>query len=87
MIADKIAAHGDIKKRGIPGVDDLDVPEYLEDMMTGSPGLRMRSTPSGIPRFAWWDDATGTMLIREGDNGTFMQPDGGYEYFLKQLKE
>lgn len=87
MIADKIAAHGDIKKRGIPGVDDLDVPEYLEDMMTGSQGLRMRSTPSGIPRFAWWDDATGTMLIREGDNGTFMQPDGGYEYFLKQLKE
>lgn len=87
MIADKIAAHGDIKKRGIPGVDDLDVPEYLEDMLTGSQGLRMRSTPSGIPRFAWWDDATGTMLIREGDNGTFMQPDGGYEYFLKQLKE
>ncbi|GGP93452.1 hypothetical protein GCM10010233_06960 [Streptomyces pseudogriseolus] len=87
MIADKIAAHGDIKKRGIPGVDDLDVAEHLEDLMTGSPGIRMRSTPSGIPRFAWWDDATGTMLIREGDNGTFMQPDGGYEYFLKQLKE
>ncbi|MFE4967794.1 DUF6531 domain-containing protein [Streptomyces sp. NPDC056660] len=87
LIADKIAAHGDIKKRGIPGVDDLDVPEHLEDMMTGSPGLRMRSTPSGIPRFAWWDDATGTMLIREGDKGTFMQPDGGYDYFLKQLKE
>ncbi|MDT9700845.1 DUF6531 domain-containing protein [Streptomyces sp. P17] len=87
LIADKIAAHGDIKKRGIPGVDDLDVPEHLEDLMTGSPGIRMRSTPSGIPRFAWWDDATGTMLIREGDNGTFMQPDGGYEYFMKQLKE
>ncbi|MEU0964922.1 RHS repeat-associated core domain-containing protein [Streptomyces sp. NPDC005917] len=87
LIADKIAAHGDIKKRGIPGVDDLDVPEHLEDMMTGSPGLRMRSTPSGVPRFAWWDDATGTMLIREGDKGTFMQPDDGYDYFLKQLKE
>ncbi|SEF06632.1 RHS repeat-associated core domain-containing protein [Streptomyces sp. Ag109_O5-10] len=87
LIADKIAAHGDIKKRGIPGVDDLDVPEHLEDMMIGSPGLRMRSTPSGVPRFAWWDDATGTMLIREGDKGTFMQPDDGYEYFLKQLKE
>ncbi|MEU6284135.1 DUF6531 domain-containing protein [Streptomyces sp. NPDC047028] len=87
LIADKIAAHGDIKKRGIPGVDDLDVPEHLEDMMTGSPGLRMRSTPSGTPRFAWWDDATGTMLIREGDKGTFMQPDDGYDYFLKQLKE
>ncbi|MEY2242870.1 DUF6531 domain-containing protein [Streptomyces sp. BF23-18] len=87
MLADKIAAHGDIKNRGIPGVDDLDVPEHLEDLMTNSPGIRMRSTTSGNPRFAWWDDATGTMLIREGDNGTFMQPDDGYEYFLKQLKE
>ncbi|MFE7069990.1 RHS repeat-associated core domain-containing protein [Streptomyces sp. NPDC057620] len=87
MLADKIAAHGDIKNRGIPGIDDLDVPEHLEDLMTNSPGIRMRSTPSGNARFAWWDDATGTMLIREGDNGTFMQPDDGYEYFLKQLKE
>ncbi|MEW2163024.1 DUF6531 domain-containing protein [Streptomyces sp. NPDC007084] len=87
MLADKIAAHGDIKNRGIPGIDDLDVPEHLEDLMTNSPGIRMRSTQSGNPRFAWWDDATGTMLIREGDNGTFMQPDDGYEYFLKQLKE
>ncbi|WP_369261328.1 DUF6531 domain-containing protein [Streptomyces sp. R35] len=87
MLADKIAAHGDIKNRGIPGVDDLDVPEHLEDLMTNTPGIRMRSTTSGNARFAWWDDATGTMLIREGDNGTFMQPDDGYEYFLKQLKE
>ncbi|WP_327430993.1 hypothetical protein [Streptomyces sp. NBC_01236] len=84
MLADKIAAHGDIKNRGIPG---LAVPEHLEDLMTNTPGIRMRSTTSGNARFAWWDDATGTMLIREGDDGTFMQPDDGYEYFLKQLKE
>ncbi|MFD4524761.1 DUF6531 domain-containing protein [Streptomyces sp. NPDC058470] len=87
MLADKIAAHGDIKNRGIPGVDDLDVAEHLEDLMTNTQGIRMRSTTSGNARFAWWDDATGTMLIREGENGTFMQPDDGYEYFLKQLKE
>ncbi|WP_251057312.1 putative T7SS-secreted protein [Streptomyces sp. ISL-94] len=87
MLADKIAAHGDIKKRGIPGVDDLDVPEHLEDMMTNSPGVKMRSTPSGTPRWAWWDESTGTMLIREGENGTFMQPDRGYQYYLEQINE
>ncbi|MCX5404122.1 DUF6531 domain-containing protein [Streptomyces sp. NBC_00335] len=87
MLADKIAAHGDVKNRGIPGVDDLDVPEYLEDMMTNNPGVKMRSTPSGTPRWAWWDDSTGTMLIREGENGTFMQPDRGYDYYLEQINE
>ncbi|MFE6159176.1 RHS repeat-associated core domain-containing protein [Streptomyces sp. NPDC056486] len=87
MLADKIAAHGDINSRGIKDVDDLDVAEHLENMMTNTPGIRMRSTTSGNARFAWWDDASGTMLIREGDNGTFMQPDDGYAYFLQQLKE
>lgn len=47
----------------------------------------MRSTPSGTPRWAWWDDSTGTMLIREGENGTFMQPDRGYDYYLEQINE
>ncbi|MEC4014877.1 putative T7SS-secreted protein [Streptomyces sp. H27-D2] len=87
MLADKIAAHGDINNRGIPGVDDLDVPEHLEDLMTNAPGIKMRDTPSGTPRWTWWDDTSGTMLIREGSNGTFMQPGSGYEYFLKQLRE
>ncbi|MEE1808465.1 putative T7SS-secreted protein [Streptomyces sp. BE133] len=87
MLADKIAAHGDINRRGIPGVQDLDVPEYLEDMMTAKPGIKMRDTPSGIPRWAWWDDQTGTMLIREGSNGTFMQPSGGHSYYMRQLQE
>ncbi|MFF3781132.1 putative T7SS-secreted protein [Streptomyces sp. NPDC001933] len=86
-LADKIAAHGDINGRGIPGVDDLDVPEYLEDMMTASPGIKMRDTPSGTPRWAWWDHQTGTMLIREGSNGTFMQPGDGYSYYMRQLQE
>ncbi|MEW1686951.1 putative T7SS-secreted protein [Streptomyces sp. NPDC091263] len=87
MLADKIAAHGDINKRGIPGVQDVDIPEYLEDMMTAKPGIKMRDTPSGNPRWAWWDDPTGTMLIREGSNGTFMQPSDGYSYYLRQLQE
>lgn len=87
MLADKIAAHGDINKRGIPGIDDLDVPEYLEDMMTAKPGIKMRDSPSGNHRWAWWDEASKTMLIREGSNGTFMQPSDGYSYFLRQLKE
>ncbi|MFI1282727.1 DUF6531 domain-containing protein, partial [Streptomyces sp. NPDC020858] len=87
MLADKIAAHGDINKRGIPGVDDLDVPEYLEDMMTNNQGTRLRSTQSGTPRWAWWDEETETILIREGQNGTFMQPTDGYQYFLKQINE
>ncbi|MBZ6086989.1 hypothetical protein KVH02_01465 [Streptomyces olivaceus] len=86
LVADKIAAHADLKGRQIPGVDDLDVPEYLEDVMAGSHGLRLRSSSGGSPRFTWWDDATNTMVIREGDAGTFMQPSRGYEYFLEQLK-
>ncbi|MET7366450.1 putative T7SS-secreted protein [Streptomyces sp. NPDC005566] len=87
MLADKIAAHGDINKRGIPGIDDLDVPEYLEDMMTAKPGIKMRDSPSGNHRWAWWDEASKTMLIREGSNGTFMQPSDGYNYFMRQLQE
>ncbi|GHB23014.1 putative T7SS-secreted protein [Streptomyces chryseus] len=87
LLADKIAAHGDINKRGIPGVDDEDVAEYLEDMMAGSEGRKLRDTQSGTPRWAWWDDETGTMLIREGNNGTFMQPSRGHDYYMDQLKE
>ena len=35
----------------------------------------------------WWDADTGTIIIREGDRGTFMQPDNGYAYYLQQLNE
>ena len=51
------------------------------------PGYRMRPTPSGTPRMGWWDPDTGTMVIREGNKGTFMQPDRGYDYFLEQIAE
>ncbi|WP_052443309.1 DUF6531 domain-containing protein [Streptacidiphilus neutrinimicus] len=87
LIADWIAAHGDINHRGIPGVDDLDVAEHIEDMMGAGPGIRLRDTPSGTKRWAWWDDSTGTILIREGDHGTFMQPTRGYDYYKDQLNE
>ncbi|OEV03742.1 hypothetical protein AN219_37835 [Streptomyces nanshensis] len=86
-VADTIAAHADEKGRSIPGVDDLDVPQHLEDVMSDTQGHRLRDTSSGIPRWGWWDDATDTMVIREGDNGTFMQPDDGHDYFLEQLRE
>ena len=85
IVADTIAAHAG--HRSIPGVDDLDVAEHLEDVMRGSQGHRMRDTDGGIPRWGWWDDATGTMVIREGDKGTFMQPGRGHDYFMDQLKE
>jgi hypothetical protein len=87
VLADTIAAHGDIKNRGIPGVDDLDVPEHLENVMTESPGVRLRDTPSGIPRWTWWDGDTGAKVIREGDKGTFFQPDDGYSYYLRQIND
>ncbi|WP_433327546.1 polymorphic toxin-type HINT domain-containing protein [Spirillospora sp. CA-294931] len=87
VVADKIAAHGDESGRGIPGVDDLDVAEHIEGIMRSRPGLKLRPTPGGTPRWAWWDPNTGTMIIREGDKGTFMQPDRGYDYFLEQLAE
>ncbi|MEW2221729.1 RHS repeat-associated core domain-containing protein, partial [Streptomyces sp. NPDC006990] len=89
LVADTIAAHA--SHRSIPGVDDLDVPEHLEDVMRGSPGYRLRDGQSrdgnAVPRWAWWDDATGTMIIREGDQGTFMQPSRGHDYFMDQLNE
>ncbi|MBW1601673.1 RHS domain-containing protein [Streptomyces sp. JJ66] len=85
LVADTIAAHA--THRGIPGVDDLDVAQHIEDVMLSEPGIRLRDTPTGIPRWAWWDHGTGTMIIREGDQGTFMQPSDGYEYFLKQVRE
>ncbi|MBW5480872.1 type IV secretion protein Rhs [Streptomyces bambusae] len=83
LVADKIAAHA--SQRSIAGVHPDDVAEYIEDTMRATPGIRMRNTPSGTPRWAWWDDPTQTMIIREGDNGTFMQPSRGYDYFLEQI--
>lgn len=84
LVADKIAAHATDKE--IPGVDNADVPQYLENIMR-RPGYKVRSTPNGTPRMIWWDTDTGTMVIREGNRGTFMQPDRGYAYFLEQIAE
>jgi hypothetical protein len=84
VVADKIALHA--AQRSIPGVPDDELPEYLESVMS-NPGTPLRSTPSGIPRMAWWDERTGTMIIREGNDGTFMQPDRGYDYFLEQVRQ
>jgi pyocin large subunit-like protein len=50
-----------------------------------NPGRRLRDTPGGSPRTGWWDPDTGTMVIREGNGGTFFQPDRGYDYFLEQV--
>ncbi|XVQ12633.1 polymorphic toxin-type HINT domain-containing protein [Spirillospora sp. CA-255316] len=85
LVADKIAMHAN--QRSIPGVPEEEVAEYLEGIMRGSPGYKLRPTPSGTPRWAWWDSRTGTMVIREGDGGTFMQPDRGHQYFLDQISE
>jgi hypothetical protein len=86
LVADKIAAHGGSRNRTVRGVDDEDLPEYLEDILR-RPGYKLRTTSSGSPRIGWWDPDTGTMVIREGNRGTFMQPDQGYQYFLSQLSE
>lgn len=84
VVADRIVEHaGD---RSIPGVDDADLPEYVEDVMAG-PGYRLRDSPGGNPRVAWWDDETGTVVIREGDNGTYFQPSEGHDYFKRLLNE
>lgn len=84
LVADKIALHAG--QRSIPGVADEGLAAHLEDIMS-TPGTTLRSTPSGIPRKGWWDESTGTMIIREGNDGTFMQPSRGYDYFLEQVQE
>jgi hypothetical protein len=83
LVADKIALHAN--QRSIPGVDDEDLAEHLENIMS-TPGTVFRSTPSGTPRMGWWDEATGTMVIREGNDGTFMQPERGYGTSSNRLK-
>jgi hypothetical protein len=85
LIADKIAEHAG--QRSMPGVADEDLAGHLEDVMRANPGHRVRDTPNRVPRFVWWDADTGTIIIREGDRGTFMQPDNGYAYYLQQLNE
>jgi RHS repeat-associated protein len=83
LVADKIALH--VEERSIPGVAEADLPGHIEGVMRSSHGIKMRPTPSGTPRWGWWDGDTGTMIIREGNNGTFMQPSRGYQYFLDEI--
>lgn len=84
VTADRIVNHA--PDRNIPGVSEDDLPEYLQNIME-RPGYRLRPTPGGTPRMAWWDSDTGTVVIREGNGGTFLQPTGGYGYFLKLISE
>ncbi|MGQ4516453.1 WXG100-like domain-containing protein [Streptomyces sp. DW26H14] len=84
ITADRMVNHA--PGRSVPGVDEDDLPEYLENTMR-RPGYRLRPTPGGSPRMAWWDADTGTVVIREGGGGTFMQPSAGYSYFLKLIGE
>jgi RHS repeat-associated protein len=83
-VADRIAEHAG--NRSIPGVSDEDLPEYLENIMR-TPGTKLRSTPGGNERTGWWDPDTGTMVIREGNGGTFFQPDRGYDSFLGEVRQ
>jgi hypothetical protein len=84
QVADRIAAHAD--QRSIPGVPEDQVADYIKNIMS-VPGTKMRPTPSGTPRWGWWDESTNTMIIREGNNGTFMQPDRKYKYYQEQVQE
>lgn len=86
LVADKIAAHADEGGHGIEGVDDADLPEYLEQIMR-QPGYKLRPSPGGLPRMLWWDGDTGTVLIRTGNEGTFFQPDIGYQYVLREIAQ
>jgi len=36
---------------------------------------------------AWWDPTTETVVIHEGNGGTFFQPGDGYAYFAKIITE
>lgn len=84
QVAEKIGAHAD--QRSIPGVPDDQAVDYIKNIMS-VPGTPMRSTPSGTPRWGWWDPERGVMIIREGNNGTFMKPSRGYEYYQEQINE
>ncbi|WP_333767491.1 hypothetical protein [Streptomyces sp. IBSBF 2435] len=84
VVADRIVNHA--PGRDIPGVEEEDLPEYLENIMN-KPGYRLRPTPNSSPRMAWWDEDTQTVVIREGNGGTFFQPSDGYPYFAKLLLE
>lgn len=86
LVADKIAMHMDEQGHTVDGIDDADLPEYMEEIMR-QPGYKIRSTPSGVPRMAWWDPDTGMVLIRTGNGGTFFEPDNGYDYLLELLSE
>jgi hypothetical protein len=86
LVADRIAEHAG--SRSIPGVPDEELPELLETVLR-SPGARLRDTPSGSPRWGWWFGPRdgGTFIVREGNTGSFFQPDEGYAYYLRQLLE
>lgn len=93
LTADKISSHNDKngedgveahENRSIRGVDDADLPEYLENIMRG-PGYRLRSTGGGKARMAWWDQSTKTIVIRNGNSGTFFR--SSWAAFVSQVAE
>lgn len=93
VAADKIASHNDPngedgidphEDRSIPGVSDADLSQYLENIMRG-PGFRLRPTPRGAPRMAWWDQNTNTMIIRTGNGGTFVR--SSWNAFVSQVRQ
>ena len=89
LVAKVIADHA--RGRTIPGVRDNEIPQYLEEVLRG-PGYRLRSTATGKPRMAWWIPSVsgtdhGTIVIRTGDGGTFMQPQQGRDYLLEQVRQ
>ena len=87
LVADKIAMH--VNERAFPGIADEDVAQFIEDTMTQNPAARLRDTPSGTPRWGWWVGSrdNGTIIIREGNNGTAFSPDKGYDYYLGELAQ
>jgi hypothetical protein len=88
VVADRIATH--IGKPGhahkIPDVPDEEVPEYIEHIISQD-GYRLRDSPNGYPRMAWWDPKTGTIIIRNGNDGSTFIPKEGYKYFVEQVLE
>jgi RHS repeat-associated protein len=85
-IANNIADHAAERAQAgdgthyVSGVSPQGLPSYVHQVLDGEvPGVETRYLSGG--RVGYWDPANQAVIIEDGDGGTVLTPEEGYDYF------